>query len=123
MLHCDITEIVTKSDADDQPLSVVAAEILLTLARGPRHGYGIKLDVEKRIGDGKIVGSGSLYQSLQRLERRGYIAEVETAHEDSRRGRVYRIEDAGLQALSAELARMERTLQYARAHALAPGGG
>lgn len=99
----------------DGELSNVAVEILVSLLRGNKHGYAIKLDVEERIGDGFLLGSGSLYQALQRLERRGYIAEVvDRTPPDARRGRVYRIERAGKLALEAELARMDRVLKAAR---------
>jgi DNA-binding PadR family transcriptional regulator len=101
--------------SSDGELSNVAVEILLTLRRGERHGYAIKLDIEERIGGGYLLGSGSLYQALSRLERRGLVAEVEDAESpDSRRGKVYRIEPAGKRALEAELVRMTRVLKFAR---------
>ena len=106
----------------DGELSNVAVEILVSLLQAEKHGYAIKLDVEDRIGDGFLLGSGSLYQALQRLERRGYIAEVKNAKPpDARRGRVYRIERVGQNALRAELARMDRVLKAAR-RKIAPAG-
>lgn len=102
---------------DDGKLSNVMTEILVTLSGEPLHGYGIKLDVEERIGDGYVLGSGSLYQALQRLERRGLIAEVpELVTDDGRRGRTYRIEPAGTERLKCELQRMDRVLADARRH-------
>lgn len=107
---------------NEADLSNVAVEILVTLLQGARHGYAIKLDVEERIGGGFLLGSGSLYQALQRLERRGYIAEVVSAKpSDARRGRVYRIEGAGKRALRAELSRMTRILRTARRGLAASG--
>jgi PadR family transcriptional regulator PadR len=113
---------LTRSRANrDGELSHVAVEILLSLLHGDLHGYAIKLDVEERIGGGFLLGSGSLYQALQRLERRGYIAEVRgVAPVDARRGRVYRLEPAGRRALEAELARMSRVLKVARRKKAAP---
>jgi len=102
---------------DDGKLSNVMTEILVTLSREPLHGYAIKLDVEARIGDGYVLGSGSLYQALQRLERRGLISEVpELVTDDGRRGRTYRIEPGGTERLKRELARMDRVLADARRH-------
>lgn len=102
---------------DDGKLSNVMTEILVTLSREPLHGYGIKLDVEERIGDGYVLGSGSLYQALQRLERRGLISEVpELVTGDERRGRTYRIEPDGTARLRRELERMDRVLADARRH-------
>ncbi len=96
-------------------LSHVAVEILLTLANGPRHGYAIKLDVERRIGGNFILGSGSLYQAIQRLERRGFLAETRRKEpDDNRRGRVYQIRPAGRRALEAEVERMERVVRQVR---------
>lgn len=106
----------------DGELSNVAVEILVSLLQGEKHGYAIKLDVEERIGEGFVLGSGSLYQALQRLERRGYIAEVKNqSPPDARRGRVYRIDRTGKVALEAELGRMNRVLKAAR-RKLAPAG-
>jgi DNA-binding PadR family transcriptional regulator len=105
----------SRSRSSGDELSNVAVEILLTLLQGARHGYAIKLDVESRIGDGFLLGSGSLYQALQRLERRGYVSEADDpGPADARRGRVYRIEPAGRRALELELARMSRVLRIAR---------
>ncbi len=103
---------------DDQPLSNVAVDVLLSISQGPKHGYAIKREIEDRIGSGFILGSGSLYQAIQRLERRGFITEAATQFPDSRRGRVYRIKAAGKTALRAEFARMDRVLRFARANAL-----
>ena len=96
-------------------LSNVAVEILLTLQKGARHGYAVKLDIEERLGGDFVLGSGSLYQGLQWLERRGYIAETKDPEPpDARRGRVYWIEPAGKHALESELSRMARVLKFAR---------
>ena len=106
-------------NTDDQPLSNVAVDVLLSISQGPKHGYAIKREIEGRIGSGFILGSGSLYQAIQRLERRGFITEAATQlDKDSRRGRVYRIKPAGKTALRAEFARMDRVLRFARANAL-----
>jgi DNA-binding PadR family transcriptional regulator len=99
----------------DSDLSNIAIEILLALSRGPAHGYAIKLDVERRIGDDFILGSGSLYQALQRLERRALISETtDDAPPDNRRGRVYHVTPAGRRALEAEISRMKRVVAQAR---------
>jgi DNA-binding PadR family transcriptional regulator len=112
----------SRSGSRPEELSNVAVEILLSLLRGSGHGYAIKLDVERRIGGDFLLGSGSLYQALQRLERRGYVSELRGGDPiDARRGRVYRIEAAGRRALEAELARMSRVLRCARGKAAVAG--
>jgi DNA-binding PadR family transcriptional regulator len=99
----------------EQGLSHVQLEILLSLAAGARHGYAIKQDIEAREGGDFTLGSGSLYQALQRLERRGLVAEDPGAppSDDARRGRVYRIAPAGLRTLRQELDRMGRVVRQA----------
>jgi DNA-binding PadR family transcriptional regulator len=103
-------------------LTPVAFEVLLSLVEGPQHGYGIKLDIESRT-DGEIsLGSGTLYQAIQRLEREGLIGEARGAAEaaDPRRGRSYRLLPAGRTALQAHLRRLSRAVDYARARKLLP---
>lgn len=93
------------------PLTAVTVQILASLTRGPRHGYGIKLDIEERTDGSIVLGSGTLYQALQRLERAGLIAEAEAAGGgDARRGRCYELLTAGREALERELALMRLTL-------------
>ena len=101
-------------------LTPIAFEILLSLASGPQHGYGIKLDIEERTGGQISLGSGTLYQAIQRLERSGLIAESANAvaKDDARRGRVYALERAGKQALASELRRLKRVVEYARVNNL-----
>jgi DNA-binding PadR family transcriptional regulator len=44
--------------------------LLILLARGPAHGYQLKLDYE-RLTRGAAVNAGQIYQTLDRLERDG----------------------------------------------------
>jgi len=109
-------------DTASAPLSTIAVEVLLALAGGPKHGYAVKREIEERIGGDFVLGSGSLYQALQRLERRGLIAErAGSAPEDARRGRVYDLRPEGRRVLAAELGRMRRVLTQARRQRLAIG--
>ena len=101
-------------------LTPIAFEILLTLAKEPQHGYGIKLDVQKRTEGELTLGSGTLYQAIQRLERTEMIGAVDLPHpnQDARRGRYYELRPAGRTALGAELQRLNRVIEYARAQDL-----
>ena len=109
-------------EQDSGTLSTVAVEVMMTLAEGPLHGYAIKQRIEERVGDNFILGSGSLYQALQRLERRGMVAESAARDDaDARRGRVYRLEPVGRTALANELGRMKRLLSDARRQQIAIG--
>jgi DNA-binding PadR family transcriptional regulator len=102
-------------------LTPVAFEVLLSLAESPQHGYGIKLDIERRT-DGEVsLGSGTLYQAIQRLEREGLITEaLSVASRDARRGRAYRLTPLGRTALDTHLRRLSRSVDYARSRRLLP---
>lgn len=103
-------------------LTPIGFEVLLSLASGPRHGYGIKLDIEERTRGELSLGSGTLYQAIQRLEREGLIAEAAATARggDARRGRTYRLEPLGRSSLTEHLKRLNRVVEYARAHRLLP---
>lgn len=103
-------------------LTPIGFEVLLSLAGGPLHGYGIKLDIEERTGGELSLGSGTLYQAIARLERDGLIAEgpARRGSVDSRRGRTYRLEPLGRASLDNHLRRLTRAVDYARARKLLP---
>jgi DNA-binding PadR family transcriptional regulator len=104
-------------------LTPIAFEVLLSLMDGPQHGYGIKLDIEARTEGEMSLGSGTLYQAIQRLEREGLIAEARAAGDqpDARRGRSYRLQPTGRAAVYAHLRRLSRVVAYARSRNLLPG--
>ncbi|NIP81493.1 MAG: PadR family transcriptional regulator, partial [Gemmatimonadetes bacterium] len=84
------------------PLSEPVLQILLTLAGGPRHGYGIMREVEERTGGRVRLGPGTLYGAVKRLRERGLIDEVEDSEApdepaDDRR-RYYRLTSLGREA-------------------------
>jgi DNA-binding PadR family transcriptional regulator len=106
-------------------LTPIGFEVLLTLMAGPLHGYGIKLDIEARTDGELSLGSGTLYQAIQRLERDGLIAEAPRGRGDrgdSRRGRSYQIQPSGQAAVRGHLRRLNRVVEYARQHRLLPAG-
>lgn len=86
---------------------------LTTLLDEPRHGYGIAQEVD-RLTEGTVqLKIGSLYGVLDRLAADGL---VELDHEEAHSGRLrryYRITETGEEALAAELARLNGTLQIA----------
>jgi DNA-binding PadR family transcriptional regulator len=102
-------------------LTPIGFEVLLSLMAGPQHGYGIKLDIEARTEGELSLGSGTLYQAIQRLEREGLIAAVRGGRPaDARRGRTYQIQPPGRAAVRAHLRRLSRVVDYARARRLLP---
>lgn len=106
----------------EKHLTAVDLQILLTLANGPLHGYGIKLDVADRTREQMKLGSGTLYEAIQRLEQRVFIAPApppEGIEPDPRR-RYYRLEPAGERALRQELERLATVVRHGQALDLLP---
>lgn len=107
-------------------LSPVTVQILLSLVGGARHGYGIKLDVERRTDGAMSLGSGTLYQALARLEEQGLVEAAEPPADgegDARRGRHYRLTGDGREALERELVMLRRTVSSDAARAVLGVGG
>jgi DNA-binding PadR family transcriptional regulator len=92
--------------------------ILLALAQGPRHGYGIMKEVEQESGGGVRLEIGSLYRLLGRLLDSGLI---EDADGDARR-RYYRLTRLGRRVLRTEAERMADLVHLMRARRLLPEG-
>ena len=55
--------------------------ILVTLAEGNRHGYGIMQAVAERTGGEVELGPGTLYRSIRQLLDRGLLEEAEDGPE------------------------------------------
>lgn len=59
-----------KSDVLQGTLALL---VLKTLARGPMHGYGMTLHIQRVSGEVLRVEEGSLYPALHRMEQVGWI--------------------------------------------------
>ena len=108
-----------------EPLRPVELHILLTLARGARHGYAIIQETEAREG-GDRLETATLYRALRRLVRAGHVRPTEPpadADRSDRRRRYYAITPAGRAAARDEAARLARLVSHARAARLLPGEG
>jgi DNA-binding PadR family transcriptional regulator len=92
--------------------------VLLALADGPRHGYGIMKEVERESSGGVRLEVGSLYRLIGRLLDAGFLEEAES---DDRR-RYYRISRLGRRALRAEAERLACLVDLVRARKLLPEG-
>jgi len=99
------------------PLTPVAFEILLALADGERHGYGIMREVERRSSGTVSLHPGTLYRALARLLESGWIAELDERPEndnDDERRRYYQLTERGITVARAEAERMASQLTAAR---------
>ncbi len=97
------------------PLSPATLHILLALAGGEQHGYGIMKEVARQTEGQYRLGPGTLYDNLQKLLDRGMVREAlkQSANDDPRR-RYYRLTTFGRRVLSADLARLENVLREAK---------
>lgn len=76
--------------------------VLRILNSGPRHGYDIAKHIQLVSKDVIQVGQGSLYPSLHRLEKRGYIKSKWEITETGRRAKFYQLTADGKQRTFAE---------------------
>jgi DNA-binding PadR family transcriptional regulator len=98
------------------PLRSVEFHILLSLAAGARHGYGIIQDIQTR-GESAVPDVGTMYRALARLLEGGLIATATrrpVADSDDERRNYYRITDEGLRIARAEARRLETLTRAAR---------
>ena len=76
--------------------------ILQVLSVEPMHGWGISERIQQRSREALQVNQGSLYSSLHRLTRRGWIESEWRVTENNRRARYYILRPAGEQQLGIE---------------------
>ena len=94
-------------------LRPVEFHILLSLAGGERHGYGIMQDAKSR---GEAVPDiGTLYRALARMLEQKWIETVDEgkSNVDERR-KHYRLTDLGLRVAKAEARRLDALARAAR---------
>ncbi len=99
------------------PLKPVAFQVLLSLADGERHGYGITLDIAARTSARMRLEPGNLYRSLRAMLDDGLIEESERRPAqdlDDERRRYYRLTALGRRVAVAETQRLEAVVAEAR---------
>ena len=96
-------------------------QILLSLAGQDLHGLAITAEVLERT-DGRVhLWPGMLYGALKQMTSRGYVAETAAPADAAPGGgkpRFYRLTPLGRKVCSAEAARLERSVEIARARRL-----
>jgi DNA-binding PadR family transcriptional regulator len=102
-----------------------AFHVLLSLADGDRHGYGIIQDVSAATGGTVVLRTGTLYNILKRLLEERWIAESDergSPADDDERRRYYGLTSVGRRALQTEAQRLEETVRLARTRRVLPKG-
>jgi DNA-binding PadR family transcriptional regulator len=116
-----------RPEPDDQPaplLTPAVFHILLALADGESHGYGIMQDVERFTNGDTRLGPGTLYRSIQRMLVDGLIEELAISlHDevDEDRRRYYRLTATGLDVARREARRLADLVDAARYRGLLSG--
>ena len=97
-------------------------QILLALADGDGHGYGIIKEIEQRSGSASAPSTGALYLALQRMEGEGLIEEAPPRPESDARRRYYRLSAKGRQRAEQESMHLALLVAAARDKKLIAGG-
>jgi PadR family transcriptional regulator PadR len=90
---------MTKNDLLQGTLDML---ILRVLSRGPMHGWGIAGRIAAVSESVLLVGEGSLYPSLYRMQEKGWIESSWGQSENNRRAKFYQLTSAGRKQLDAE---------------------
>ena len=92
--------------AEQGPMTEAMYYILLALLR-PGHGYGMMQRIRELSGGRLVMGPGTLYGVLSRMNREGLIV---LTGEDGRRNN-YAITEAGKNALLLEYRRLKQLVE------------
>ena len=96
-----------------EPLSESYFYILLCLAKGANHGYGIMQMTERLSGGEVLIGSGTMYGATGNMMKKGWIREIMSNEAGTERRRLYQLTDSGREVLRAEVERLRRMLENA----------
>ncbi len=90
------------------PLKPVALHMLLALAEGDSHGYGVIQSVRRRSGGTIRLETGPFYRHLRKLLDDGIVDEAaeRPQDDDTRRGTYYRLTELGREVVRAEAKRL-----------------
>lgn len=99
------------------PLTPRAYHVLLALAEGPLHGYGVILAVQDFTEGVIAMRTGTLYILLRRLLDQRLIEECDERpgpDEDDERRRYYQLTELGRAVVEAESRRLQSVVAAAR---------
>jgi transcriptional regulator len=89
--------------------------ILKALSLQPLHGLGVSARVEQITRGAYVIGPGSLFPALHRLEQKGWLAASWGESENNRRAKYYRLTAAGRKQLATETEEWRRVVGVMRA--------
>ncbi len=103
------------------PLGARTFYVLLALAEGGRHGYGIAKSIELATAGSVRLTPGTLYPLIKQMLTDGWLVEISDEGGDVRR-RCYRLTPRGRRVAQAEAQRLAELVRMAHACKLLPAG-
>jgi DNA-binding PadR family transcriptional regulator len=110
--------------AKNAPLSAATLHILLALAGGNLHGYGIIKEVVRNSDGHYKLGPGTLYDNLKKLMDAGLVSDAPSSSSSKRKPtatnekederRFYTLTKEGKGALAAEVDRLQTVVSQAK---------
>jgi len=82
--------------------------ILKALSLQPLHGLGVSRRIDQLTSGAFVVGPGSLFPALHRLEEKGWLDASWGESENNRRAKYYKLTLAGRRQLGAETSEWRR---------------
>ena len=120
----EYNHVAVRQDPDKLlPLRQIAYQVLLALADGERHGYGIVQDISRRSAARINLEAGNLYRTLKWMLDHQMIEESDrrpAPHLDDERRRYYRLTRFGWRVGVAETARLEALVAEAKTKRWSP---
>lgn len=107
----------SESTAQFLPLTDKTLQVLLSLAEGDTHGYGVLKRIRSNTAGRVELSVSTLYAVIQRLERDRLIEESDVRPDpalDDERRRYYRLTRLGQAVCEAELERLEQIVADSR---------
>jgi DNA-binding PadR family transcriptional regulator len=99
------------------PLSAATLHILLALAGGNLHGYGIIQEIARNSDGHYRLGPGTLYDNLKKLMDAGWVADAPAQRHKSKKEddrRFYTLTKKGKDALTTEVDRLQSVISEAK---------
>jgi len=104
------------NSSSPSPMRPIEFYILLALARGELHGYGIMQATERQSEGRVLLDPGTLYRAIQRLRAGGLLDEAdrrEAGDLENERRRYYELTEAGREAAADEAQRLHGLVRSA----------